>query len=180
MRVSLLCVLAPPAESCCKHSVSRPSVVWPAVRATAPLPDFVRDTVDTRAGAHRNTNPTRRLCRCSRRPPLPGVSRSDTSLKTLAGERTSSSPVSIPTDGFGAATGAVFRIDLDNGEAPQPGSGVMRFPADSSFDLAAAVSSVGSAATDRSVIRDGRTVRITGSYSWDALHKFEGSVLGES
>ncbi|MDS0282122.1 hypothetical protein [Haloarcula onubensis] len=158
------------------------AVVFTPPTVDAESPERLRDIVDTRAGARppkheaddgfasllANADATGSLA-CGYAP--------DGTVETLTGERASSSPVSLPTEGFGAATGAVFRIDLDNGDEPQPASGVMRFPEAASLDLEAATESVGSAAADRSVTTDGGTVRVTGAYSWDALSEFEGSLI---
>jgi len=158
------------------------AVVFQPPTVDASSPDLVRDVVDTRAGArppkHESDDAFASLLAnadaagsvaCGYAP--------ETTLGALQSETASSSPVSVPTGEFGAATGAVVQIDLDNGTPPQPGSAVMRFPDDASLDLVAATESVGSAAADRSVAIDGGTVRVAGTYSWDALSEFEGSPL---
>lgn len=156
------------------------AVVFTPPRVDAESPERIRDIIDTRAGArqpkHESDDAFASL--------LAGADAAgsvafgyapDTALEALSGETSSSSPVSIPTEGFGAATGAVFQIDLANGDPPQPASGVMRFPEDAGVD--SVTESLGSAATDRSLTRDGGTVRVTGEYSWDALSEFEGRLL---
>ncbi|WP_277542618.1 hypothetical protein [Haloarcula laminariae] len=157
------------------------AVVFTPPRLDTESPDRIREIVDTRAGARRpkheaddgfaslvaEADATGSLA-CGYAP--------DSAVETLARGRAASSPVSLPTDGFGSATGAVFRIYLDNGEPPQPASAVMRF-SDGATPDSSATASVGSAATDRAVSRDGETVRITGTYGWDALGEFEGSLL---
>jgi len=154
------------------------AVVFSPPRVDAESPERIRDIVDTRAGASQPKHEAddefaSLLSNADATGSLAFGYAPDSTLETVAGEL---GPVSIPTAGFGAASGAVFRIDLDNGDPPQPGSGVVRFPADTSRDLVAATSSVGSAAADRSAARDGRTVRVTGTYSWDALSEFEGRL----
>lgn len=158
------------------------AAVFTPPRVDAESPERIRDIVDTRAGARQAKHEAddafaSLLAEAEATGSLAFGYAPDDAFETLAGETSSSSPVAIPAEGFGAATGAVFRIDLENGDPPQPASGVIRFPEDASLDLEASTESVGSAPADRSVTRDGRTVRVTGSYSWDALSEFEGRLL---
>lgn len=158
------------------------AMVFTPPRVDTESPERIRDIVDTRAGVRQPKHEVddsfaSLLAEAEATGSIAFGYAPDDALETLAGETSSSSPVAIPTEGFGSATGAVFRIDLQNGDQPQPASGLMRFPDDDNLDLESAAESVGSAATDRSLTRDGGTVRVTGTYSWDALSEFEGSLL---
>lgn len=158
------------------------AVVFTPPRVGTESPDRVRAIVDTRAGVRRPKHETddafaSLLAEAGDGGSLACGYAPDGAVETLARARTASTSVSIPTGDFGAATGALFRIDLDNGEPPQPATGLMRFPEDTGLDPVAATESVGSAATDRAVTRGDRTVRVTGTYDWDALAEFEGSLL---
>jgi len=161
------------------------AVVFTPPRVETDSPERIRDIVDARAGARQPKHEAddafaSLLTQADATGAVAFGYAPDAALETLAGETTPSSPVSIPTEGFGVATGAVFQIDLANGDPPQPASGFMRFPEDDdSLDVEAATESVGSAATDRSLTRDGGTVRVTGNYSWDALAEFEGGLLDD-
>jgi len=157
------------------------AVVFTPPLVDAGSPERIRDIVDTRAGARQPKHEAddgfaSLLAEADTTGHLACGYAADRDLEAVAQARASSSPVSIPTEEFGGATGAVFRIDLDNGDDPQPASGVMQFPDGTSLDLEAATSSVGSAAADRSVTRDDGTVRVTGTYSWEALAAFEGTL----
>ena len=156
------------------------AVVFTPPRVDTESPERIRDIIDTRAGARQPKHESddafaSLLTEADAAGSVAFGYAPDTALEALSGDTSSSSPVSIPTEGLGAATGAVFQIDLANGDPPQPADGVMRFPEDASVD--SVTEPVGSAATDRSVTRDGGTVRVTGEYSWDALSEFEGSLL---
>lgn len=138
---------------------------------------LVRDIVDARAGAsdprHAVDDDFDTLLRrgdtagslaCGHAP--------DSDLATMLADRAETFSVDLPTDGFDTATGALFHIDLDNGDPPQPASGTIRYPDDEAVDTGA-LSSLGSAAENRALTADGRTVQFTGEYSWDALRDFE-------
>jgi len=101
----------------------------------------------------------------------------DTDVAALVSEG-SSVGVPLPTAGVESALGALFHIDLDNGEPPQPASATIRYPADVAVDTGS-LSSLGSAARNRELTEDGRTVRVTGEYSWAALDEFD-AAGGES
>lgn len=147
-------------------------------------PDLLRSIVDARAGAsqpkHAVDDGFASLLRRADTTGSVAVGYApDSELGTLLGSRGSSADLARPTDGFEAATGGVFRIDLQNGEPPQPASATVTFPDSGLADAETVGASVGSAAAEQSVTADGRTVRVTGTYDWDALSEFEGNPLAD-
>jgi hypothetical protein len=96
----------------------------------------------------------------------------DTDLSLVGGG--DSLGISLPAGGFDAASGALFHIELDNGDPPQPSSGTVRYAEDTAVDTEA-LSSLGSAAANRDLTQDGRTVRVAGEYSWEDLSAFDGT-----
>lgn len=153
------------------------ALAFPVVSA-ADATALVRDVVDTRAGAatprHETDDSFAALLRagdttgsvaCGYGP--------ETDLSSVVGAE-SSLGISLPAEGYEAASGAVFHIDLDNGDPPQPASGTVRYADESSVD-AESLSSLGSAAENRELTQDGQTVRVTGEYSWESLSAFDGA-----
>ena len=154
----------------------------PVLTDDADGPQLVRDILDTRTGAatprHEAHEGFAALLRagdttgsvaCGHAP--------DTDVAALVSDG-SSVGVPLPTAGVESALGALFHIDLDNGEPPQPASATIRYPADVAVETGSQ-SSLGSAARNRELTEDGRTVRVTGEYSWAALDEFD-AAGGES
>jgi hypothetical protein len=96
----------------------------------------------------------------------------ETDISALVSEESSVGVPLLPTDGLESASGAVFHIDLDNGDPPQPASATIRYPEASSVDTES-LPPLGSAAQNRDLTQDGRTVLVTGEYSWAALSEFD-------
>lgn len=81
--------------------------------------------------------------------------------------------VDFLTDGFGRATGAVAHLTTANGDPPQPATMTIEFPDAAAIDGDALTGSIGTAASDTAYVRDGTTVRVSGSYTWDDLSAFD-------
>ncbi|RXK49237.1 hypothetical protein [Halorientalis pallida] len=143
--------------------------------------DRIRAIVDARTGAERPKHETdddfaQFLRHAETGGSVAGGYAPNADLETLVGDRASDaspSRVNLVTDGFGAATAGVFRMGLHNGDAHQPARGTLFYPNRDAIDEDALTTTVGAAATNRSYVRDGTTVRVEGSYSWDALSEFE-------
>ncbi|WP_424019145.1 hypothetical protein ACOZ4N_06640 [Halorientalis pallida] len=141
----------------------------------------IRAVVDARTGAERPKHETDAefatlLRHAEDGGSVAGAYAPDADLATLIADRTSDgsqSRVNLVTDGFEAATAGVFRMGLNNGDAPQPARGTLFYPDRDAIDADALTATVGAAASNRSYVRDGSTVRVEGSYSWAALSEFE-------
>ncbi|MFB6082766.1 MAG: hypothetical protein ABEJ94_00805 [Halorientalis sp.] len=143
----------------------------------------IRAIVDARTGAERAKHETdegfaRLLRHAGTGGSVAGAYAPTSDLATLVEGRTgdaSPARVRFVTDGFGAATAGLFRMGLTNGDAPQQARGTLFYPTPDAIDEDALTTTVGAAATDRSYVRDGTTVRASGSYSWETLSEFEAS-----
>lgn len=81
--------------------------------------------------------------------------------------------VDFLTAGVEPATGAVAHLTTKNGDPPQPATMTAAFPDSEAIDADAITGSLGTAASDTAFVRDGTTVRVSGSYSWEALSAYD-------
>lgn len=157
-------LFAPAAASAPFDPVARVQAVLAASTGDAPR----RHEADETFAALLQTMPAGGTATCVYAP--------DTSVETAVEAPVTGSAVAgfrALTDGFGAATGAAFHLDPDNGDPAQPAVATLAYPDEATIDAGALTGSVGTAATDRTYVRSDATVQVRGRYDWGALAGFE-------
>lgn len=97
----------------------------------------------------------------------------DGTVESLVASTGGGLSVEFLTSGFGTATGAVAQLTTANGDPPQPATMTIEFPDGGAIDGDALTGSLGTAAGDTASVRDGTTVRVSGTYTWDDLAAFD-------